>query len=78
MIDILAVFSIKSLKLNLQLKRLVGLNVSFLLSNCANHSKVASCVLGMAILLNISIEGNEKTLLCLYAAFPSTKMIVLL
>lgn len=63
MIDILEVFSIKSLKLNLQLKRLVGSNVSFLLSNCANNSKVASCVLGMAVLLNVLMECNKNTLL---------------
>lgn len=53
----------KSLKLNMQLKRLVGSNVTFLLSNCANNSKVASYVLGIAILLNVLMEFNENTLL---------------
>lgn len=41
----------------------MGSNVSFLLSNCANNSKVASSVLGMAVLLNVLMECNENTLL---------------
>lgn len=49
--------------MNLQLKRLVGSNVRFLLSNCANNSEVASSVLEMAVLLNVLMECNENTLL---------------
>lgn len=48
--------------MNLQLKRLVGSDVSFLLSNWENNSKVASSVLGMAVLLNVLMECNGNTL----------------
>ena len=46
----------------MQLKSLVGSDVSFLLSNWENNSKVASSVLGMAVLLNVLMECNENTL----------------
>lgn len=41
----------------------MGSDVSFLLSNWENNSKVASSVLGMAVLLNVLMECNENTLL---------------
>ena len=40
----------------------MGSDVSFLLSNWENNSKVASSVLGMAVLLNVLMDCHGNTL----------------
>ena len=63
----------------MQLKRLVGSDVSFLLSNWENNSKVASSVLGMAVLLNVLMECNENTLLvslCSLSLYKNNRFLI--